>query len=273
MTASAPPAAVPRSERPPRPPRSLWLPAGVLIFLAGTWWAASRQFGIDFDVVALLGSFERAGGILSEAIPPNLGFVDETIRPLVETVQMAVIASVIGCSIGLPVAMLASRVSTPNALVLWLDRSILAVIRAVPDIMYALIFVSALSVGPLPGVLALILFNIGIIGKLLSETIDGIDPGPLEAATAAGGSRLLVNRWAVLPQVLPNYVAYVLYTFELNIRASAVIGLVGAGGIGQLLQTQRRFFNYDNQLMIIIELFALVVVIEIVSVWLRRKLV
>ena len=73
--------------------------------------------------------------------------------------------------------------------------------------------------------------------------------------------------------MLPNYVAYVLYTFELNIRASAVIGLVGAGGIGQLLQTQRRFFNYDNQLMIIIELFALVVVIEIVSVWLRRKLV
>lgn len=270
MTASAPAAPAPAIARPAKPPRSPWLPVGVIVAIAATWWAAD---GIGFDVIALLGSFGRAGGILSEAIPPNLGFLDATLRPMLETFQMAVIASVIGCTIGLPVAMLASKVSAPNGVVLWLDRSILAVVRAVPDIMYALIFVSALSVGPLPGVLALILFNIGVIGKLLSETIDGIDPGPLEAATAAGGSRLLVNRWAVLPQVLPNYVAYALYTFELNIRASAVIGLVGAGGVGQLLQTQRRFFNYDNQLMIIIELFALVVVIEMISVWLRRKLV
>lgn len=262
-----------RVERPAKPPRSLALPLGIIAFAAATWWAASRQFGIDFDIVALIGSFGRAERIVDDAIPPGWDFFGATIRPLVETFQMAVIASAIGVSIGLPVAMLASRVSAPNRGVLWLDRSVLAVVRAIPDIMYALVFVSAIGVGPLGGILALILFNIGVIGKLLSETIDGIDPGPIEAATAAGGSRLLVNRWAVLPQVLPNYVAYALYTFELNIRASAVIGLVGAGGIGQLLQTQRRFFYYDNQLLIILELFALVVVIEIVSVWLRRKLV
>ncbi len=272
MTATAPVAT--RSEgRPARPPRSPWLPASLAVFAVATWSAASAEFGIDFDLVELFASLGRANRILSDAFPPNWGFLGQTLRPLVETFQMAVIATVIGCGIGLPVAMLASRVSAPNGLVLWLDRSVLAVVRAVPDIMYALIFVSALSVGPLPGVLALILFNIGVIGKLLSETIDGIDPGPIEAATAAGGSRLLVNRWAVLPQVLPNYVAYVLYTFELNIRASAVIGLVGAGGLGQLLQTQRRFFNYDNQLTIIVELFVLVVVIEMISVWLRRRLV
>jgi phosphonate transport system permease protein len=269
MTASAPPANPPVA-RPARPSRSPWLPVALVFVVAATWWAAA---GIGFDLVELFTSLGRANRILSDAFPPNWGFLDETLRPLIETFQMAVIATVIGCGVGLPVAMLASSVSNPNALVLWIDRSVLAVVRAVPDIMYALIFVSALSVGPLPGVLALILFNIGVIGKLLSETIDGIDPGPLEAATAAGGSRHLVNRWAVLPQLLPNYVAYALYSFELNIRASAVIGLVGAGGLGQLLQTQRRFFLYDNQLMIIVELFALVVVIEMISVWLRRRLV
>lgn len=270
MTATAPAARRSGIERPAPPRRSPWLLLALVAFIAATWWAAG---GIGFNVVELFGSLGRAERIINDAIPPNMGFIGQTIRPMIETVQMAVIATAIGCSIGLPIAMLASRISAPNGVVLWIDRSVLAIVRAVPDIMYALVFVAALSVGPLPGILALILFNIGVIGKLLSETIDGIDPGPIEAATASGGSRLLVNRWAVLPQVLPNYVAYLLYTFELNIRASAVIGLVGAGGIGQLLQTQRRFFNYDNQLMIIIELFALVVVIEMVSVWLRRKLV
>jgi phosphonate transport system permease protein len=129
------------------------------------------------------------------------------------------------------------------------------------------------SIGPLAGILALILFNLGVIAKLLSETIDGVDVGPIEAARASGADRVETIRTAVYPQVLPNYVAFSLYVFELNIRASTVLGLVGAGGIGRLLNLQIGFFNYSNVGFIILELFLLVFVIELVSISLRRRLV
>jgi phosphonate transport system permease protein len=128
-------------------------------------------------------------------------------------------------------------------------------------------------VGPLPGILALIFFNLGVVVKLLSETIDGVDPGPIEAARATGANRAQTVRWAVQPQVLPNFVAYSLYVFELNIRASAVIGIVGAGGIGNLINTERRFFRYENLSVILVEIFVFVLLIELVSIWLRRRLV
>jgi phosphonate transport system permease protein len=128
-------------------------------------------------------------------------------------------------------------------------------------------------VGPLAGVLALILFNIGVVAKLLSETIDAVDTGPIEAAWAVGATRTQMVRSAALPQVLPNYVAFALYTFELNIRASTVLGIVGAGGLGTTLNTQMRAFNFENVGLVVLELFVLVLLIELVSVSLRRRLV
>ncbi len=266
-------ATLPRSARPKRPPRSFVGPLALVGFLVITWWAGSREFGIDFDVPRLLTNLTRGASILAEFWPPDFGILPRTVGPILETVQMAIIASVIGCGLALPVAFLASRVTTPNTVSLVLDRTLLSVVRALPDILYALIFVAALGIGPLPGILALILFNIGVVAKLLSETVDGVDPGPGEAARAAGGNRLQTVRWAVLPQVLPNYVAYSLYAFELNIRASAVLGIVGAGGIGNLINETRRFFQYDQLMVVVIEIFVLVIVVEIISIWLRRRLV
>jgi phosphonate transport system permease protein len=259
--------------RPERPPRSFVAPAALLIFAAITWWAASDEFGIGLDVGELLGNLTRGADILAEFFPPNWAFLPRTVEPMVETFGMAVIASAIGCALALPVAFLASRVTTPNFAVYVADRSILNIVRAIPDILYALIFVAAVGVGPLPGIMALTLFNIGVVVKLLSETVDGIDTGPIEAARAGGANRMQTVRWAVLPQVLPNYVAYSLYTFELNIRASAVIGIVGAGGIGNLINSERKFFNYDNLSVILVEIFVFVLLIELISIWLRRRLV
>jgi phosphonate transport system permease protein len=266
-------AAAPSSVRPARPRRSLVPFVALAVFSAITWWAASESFGIGFDVPELLGNLTRGADILAEFWPPNWAFLPRTLGPLLETVQIAIIASAVGCGVALPVAFLASRVTTPNVIAYVADRGILSVVRALPDILYALIFVAALGIGPLPGILALIFFNIGVVAKLLSETVDGVDAGPIEAARAAGGNRIQTVRWAVVPQVLPNYVAYSLYAFELNIRASAVIGIVGAGGIGNLINEQRRFFNYDNLSVILIEIFVLVFVVEAISIWLRRKLV
>lgn len=267
---TAPAAAV--SVRPPKPPSSRALPVGVGAFVVITWWALSAEFGIGFDLGDIIEDFSKGGQILQE-LAPNWRFAPETVEPMLETFRMAVIATVIGCGVALPVSFWASRVTTPNSLVYLADRTVLNVIRAIPDILYALVFVAALSIGPLPGILALIFFNIGVIAKLLSETVDGVDQGPIEAARAGGANRTSTIRWAVLPQVLPNYVAYSLYVFELNIRASAVIGFVGAGGIGLLLQTELKFFHYDNVGVIIAELFVFVFFIELLSIWLRRKLV
>jgi phosphonate transport system permease protein len=258
-----------RTGRPAAPGPSVALLAGIVVFLIITFWAV---VGLGPDFARILANIHKAPKILSEFWPPDLGFAPRTLDGIVETFQMAVLATAIGSLIALPVAFLASRISAPNGAVLWLDRSILSVVRSVPDILYAIIFVSVMSIGPLPGILALSFFNVGIIAKLLSETIDGVDPGPIEAARASGANHTQTVWSAVMPQVLPNYVAYALYTFELNIRASAVVGFVGAGGIGLVLDTQRKFFNYDNVAMIVLELFVLVVIIEFISERLRRRL-
>lgn len=266
-------ATVRRDARPSRPPRSFVGPLALLLFIAVTWWAASKEYGIDLDVGELLGNLTRGADILAEFWPPDLSLLPRTVAPILETVQMASIAALIGCGIALPVAFLASRITTPNLAAYAVDRAVLSVVRALPDVLYALIFVAALGIGPLPGILALILFNIAVVAKLLSETVDGVDPGPIEAARATGGNRLQTVRWAVLPQVLPNYVAYALYAFELNIRASAIIGIVGAGGIGNLINETRRFFQYDKLMVVVIEIFVLVIIVEWISIWLRRRLV
>ncbi len=266
-------AAAGQGRRPAKPPRSLAVPIGIVAFLIITWAALSEQYGIGFDLGALIEDITRGAGILGELLNPNWEFLPRTIEPMIETFQMAVVAAVIGCAVALPIAFLVSRVTAPNLPVLVGGRAVLSVIRAIPDILYALVFVAAVGIGPLAGIAALIFFNIGVVAKLLSETVDGVDAGPIEAARAGGANRTQTVRWAVLPQVLPNYVAYSLYTFELNIRASTVIGIVGAGGIGTLLFTQYRFFNWSNVSVIVIELFVLVVLIEFISISLRRRLV
>ncbi len=270
------------SVRPPRPRRSIAIPVGLVGFVAVTAVSLSDELGIGFDLLGLIADITRGLPILAQDVPdpakrglllPNWPYLPRTFDRMLETFQMAVIASAIGCAAALPVAFLASRVTTPNVTTFFADRTILSVVRAIPDILYALVFVSAVGIGPLPGIVALVLFNIGVVAKLLSETVDGVDTGPIEAARAGGGNRSQTVRWAVLPQVLPHYVAYSLYTFELNIRASTVLGIVGAGGIGYLLIGQYRFFNWSNVSLIIIELFVFVFLIEIVSIWLRRRLV
>jgi phosphonate transport system permease protein len=256
--------------RPARPARSVAVPIAFLVFAAVTVWAG---IAINFNPVEIIEGIGGADRIVGALVQPNWSFLSTTAQPMLETFQMAVIATAIGCAVALPLAFLASRVTSPNRFVYSLDRSVLNVIRAIPDILYALVFVSAVSIGPLAGILALILFNIGVVAKLLSETVDGVDTGPIEAARAAGAGRMQTVATSVLPQVMPNYVAYSLYTFELNIRASTVIGIVGAGGIGNVLNTQLKFFNYSNVSVVIIELFVFVLVIEFISIALRRRLV
>ena len=205
---------------------------------------------------------------------PSWDFGSPTLaNPLIETFQIAVIASLIGCLVALPISFLASKVTAPGRISYLLSKGFMNVTRTIPDLFWALVFVAGLGVGPFAGILALFFFSLAIMSKLFSETIDSVDTGPLEAARATGGSHFPAVRVSVFPQVLPNYVAYALYVFELNIRASLILGIVGAGGIGRVLEAQRRFFQFDRVFAVVIIIFVLVFIIEQISVALRRKLV
>ncbi len=195
------------------------------------------------------------------------------IDPLLETFQIAIVSSLIGCGLALPISFAMSRLTSPNWPVYIVSKVVMNIIRAVPDLFWAKLLVVAIGIGAFAGAWALSIFSLAVMVKLFSETIDGADPLPLEAARAAGGRHIPAVRTGVLPTVFPAYVAYALYVFELNIRASLVIGLVGAGGIGRVIETQRQVFQFDRVLGILVLMFGVVIIIEQCSVAIRRRLV
>lgn len=265
------------TQRPEKPRPSPVRYVAVAIVTVLTWLAASETTGIDF-VGSLAETIERGipprtREILAQIPQPAFEDARATLDPFLDTLAMAVLGSVLGCGLALVVAFGASVVTAGGRGRLAVTKSIMSVVRSVPDVMWALIFVSAVGTGTVSGLLALVLFNIGVVAKLLSETIDAVDRGPLEAADAAGAGTISRARTAVFPQVLPNYLSFSLYAFELNVRASAVLGLVGAGGIGVLLNLARNQFRYDRVSLIVVEIFVFVFVAETVSIALRRRLV
>ena len=173
-----------------------------------------------------------------------------------------------------PIAFSASRPTAPNYATYWFAKSFMNVVRTIPDLFWGILFATAVGFGsPFAGALAMVMFSMSIMAKLLSETVDSIDLGPLEAAKSAGSRHWQMVQYSAYPQVAPNYVAYALYIFELNIRASVVIGIVGAGGIGRLLDERRNFFQWDQVMAIVMVIFVAVIVIEVFSIWVRKKIV
>ena len=253
----------------PRPRlRSLGITAGLLAF---TVFAANE---VSFDAST---SWEMWSNPLWEKFwPIPWDWVldrSNVLDPLVETFQIAILATIIGCGLALPISFAMSRLTAPNRPTYLVSRSVMNVVRAVPDLFWAKLLVTAVGIGAFAGTWALSIFSLAVMVKLFSETIDNADPRPLEAARASGSRYLPAVRTGVLPTVLPEYVAYALYVFELNIRASIVLGLVGAGGVGRVLEAQRQFFRFDRVLGMLIIVFVVVFVIEQVSVALRKRLV
>ncbi len=161
----------------------------------------------------------------------------------------------------------------PNRVVRWTAKVYADVIRAIPDVLWALLFVAMVGIGVLPGVLALVFFSMAVTTKLTSDVLDGIDLGPVEAADATGAGHTQMLRTAIVPQILPSYSSFLLYSFELNLRASAVLGLVGAGGIGNLIDFYRNLGRWAEVWGIIALFFIVTFFVERLSVSFRRRLV
>jgi len=192
---------------------------------------------------------------------------------LLETVLIAFMATLLGVVGGFLLSFPAARNLTPNKTVYWITRRYLELARTVPELVWALIFVFCFSVGPLAGVLAIGLHATGALGKLYSEVNENIDMRPLDGVKAAGGTWFDRIRYGVVPQVLPNIISYTLLRFEINVRASSIIGYVGAGGLGQEFRTAMSFQEYTDLSALFVIIFVTVVIIDYGSEKLRHRVI
>ena len=210
--------------------------------------------------------------LASEMVPPDFSRWQRWIVPLRDTLAMSVAGTALTVLLSLPLALLAAPNTAPHPLVLRAARTLLAAFRSVPEIILGILFVAAVGFGALPGVLALALHSTGMVAKFFAEAIEHVDPKPLEAAQAAGASPLQVVTHAVLPQVLPQLADITIYRWEYHFRASAVLGIVGAGGIGFELMAALRLIQYDQVAAILLSILACVLVVDGLGAALRRRL-
>lgn len=244
-----------------------WL-AGGLIAAVLVWSAAATELSLARMIEGLPYMWD----FLRRMFPPDLSVLGNALRGAVQTIQIAVVGTTVAALLALPAGFAAARNASPP----WLfygARFLLNVFRAVDTLVYALFFVAAVGLGPFPGVLAVVVYTATVLAKLYSEAIEAIDPGPVEAVRATGATSLQVLRWGVLPQLVPQFLSFTLYRFETNIRAAAVLGFVGAGGIGFYIQTYLRLLNYPAAATVLLVLIGLVMIVDFASSRVRARLV
>lgn len=225
-----------------------------------------------FDAARFAEGIPALAQLFSEMILPDFSRWQHWLRPLLDTLAMSIAGTILAAILSLPLALLAAPNTTPLPVLGYVSRLLLSFLRSVPELIMGIIFVAAVGFGALPGVLALALHSVGMVGKFYAEAIEHVDPRPLEAARAAGATRIQVITHAVLPQVLPQMADITIYRWEYHFRASTVLGIVGAGGIGFELIAALRLIAYDQVAAILITILACVVVVDSLGALLRKRL-
>jgi len=244
------------------------LPAVLLALLAAGLWR------VDFSPERIWNGLGKLGFILSFMVPPHPGnLLGLFIRSLGETVAIAFLGTLLGAIMALPLGVLAARNVIPSWIFRFSMRRGLDVLRGVDTLIWALIFINVVGLGPFAGILAIMVSDIGSFGKLYSEAIEASDKKPVEGIRAAGGSELHALWYGVLPQVFPVMVSQVLYFFESNTRSATIIGIVGAGGIGLHLADQIRLNEWQTVAFIVLMILVTVGIIDFCSTRLRFALI
>lgn len=258
----------------PRPKLSLKKIA-VRITIAGLIgaWFVHAWINTGVSISSLTGGTSNMLDILRRSFPPATNVLSASVTASIVTVETALLGTAAALVFSLMIAPLAARNISPHRLIYELARLLIGVTRAVPDLIFALIFVTAVGLGPFPGVLALAVHSIGTLGKLFSETIEDMDMAPVEALRASGASRLQVFVHSVLPGVAPNLVSLSLYRFDVNVRSSLVLGFVGAGGIGFMIYNSMQLFQYREVFTELAVVLVVVLLVERVSTILRARIV
>ena len=243
--------------------------AAWFVALVALGWAA---WDTGADPVRFVRGLPWIFDILGRMLPPDPRVLPAALSGALTTVEIALLGTAAAAVLALPLGVISARnVAAPG--LFYPARAVLNFFRSVDTLVYALIFVAAVGLGPFPGVLAVVAYTTTSLAKLYSEAIEGIDRGPVDAITATGAARLQILRFGVLPQVLPLFLSYVLYRLETNIRAATVLGFVGAGGIGFYLQTYLRMIDYPAASTVLLVTVAMVMVVDALSSKLRERLV
>lgn len=226
----------------------------------------------DLSLIELLQGGGNMAEYISRYFPPDFSDWQFYLEDTIETISMGVWGTILAAILGVPLAILASENLCPYWIVFPVRRALDAM-RAINEVVFALIFVVAVGLGPFAGVLALFVHTTGTLGKLFSEAIEAIEPGQVEGIRATGASKLQEIIFGVIPQVLPLWTSFTLYRFEANVRSASVLGIVGAGGIGVSLYQSFRSFKYPKVCAILIILITAVAIIDTLSAKLRQKLI
>lgn len=238
----------------------------VLAVVIGSWYYVGL-----FDTERLSEGVPSLFSLLGEMLPPDFSQVKTWIKPMFDTLFMSIAGTAIAVLLSIPLGILAARNTSPHPIVYHITRTLLNGLRSIPELIMGIIFVAAVGFGALPGVLALGLHSIGMVAKFFAEAIEHADQAPVEAARAAGSSPLQVIFHGIFPQVLPQMSDTALYRWEYNFRASTVMGMVGAGGIGFELMGSLRIMQYQEVSAILILILAMVTLVDAFSSYLRRK--
>nr|WP_106782560.1 phosphonate ABC transporter, permease protein PhnE [Lysinibacillus timonensis] len=226
--------------------------------------------GVEIEVI--MKNFSKFFTILTDMIPPNVEYVPHLLEPLLDTIKMSLIGSMLGAVCALPVAYLAASNISKNKVISSATKFILSLLRTLPTLIVALIATFIFGLGTMAGAIAIFLFTVSYVGKLLYEQIENADMNAFEAMQSMGLTPLYSFRYAILPQVLPNYLSTTLFCFEGNVRYASILGYVGAGGIGLLLDESLGWRNYANVGIILLMLVVTVFIIETISEYCRKKL-
>jgi phosphonate transport system permease protein len=248
-----------------------WRRSGIqvgLVFLAVLFCAWLTDL---LDVQRMSDGIPAIGTLLTEMFPPDFTEVESWVRPMIDTIAMSIAGTALSIVLSLPLGVLAARNTSPNPTVYRIARGVLNIFRSIPELIMGIVFVAAVGFGALPGVLALGLHSIGMVGKFFSEAIEHSHEAPVEAARAAGANQIQVITHGILPQVMPQFADVAMYRWEYNFRASTVMGMVGAGGIGLELMASLRLMQYNECFAILLTILAMVTIVDALSAVLRKR--
>lgn len=262
------------TDRPDLPPR--FRAPSALTWVLAVGFAAFFIQGLVASEVSIDRLIRGAGNLvrfIGQAVPPDFSRAPNIADAMLETLNIAVVGVTFGCLFSIPLALLAARNTAPNAMVRTIARFVISVARTIPDLIWALIFVVTVGLGPLAGILAIIMDTIGFAARFYSERFEEVPKGPSEALTATGAGRLSVIFGAILPESFASMTATSLFSVEKAIRSAVTLGLVGAGGIGVELSTAMRLFRYDQAAAIILVILVVVIAFEQISSAIRKKII
>lgn len=229
---------------------------------------------LEVPVLSITYGQLMVGGVFQNPfVDPNLTYWGDALRLMAESLQIAWIGTVIGALLSFPIAFLAASTVAPPWIV-FITRQFLNIVRAIPELVLAIaIMLPIFGLGPLAGALAIGVGSIGTLGKLTSEAIEAVAPGPSEALRASGASTLQRLRWAVTPQILPEIIAFWLYRFEINIRASAILGILGAGGVGSLLAQVFERRDWERIGITLAVIIIVTIIVDQISASVRHRVI